>query len=904
MTTTPPRRHRIVTSTSRIILARVRSRAGLIAGIAAAIALSMGLVCGVFAATHLETTAAIRAAMPAPDGPDGWLQLQTRPAADREAQDAAAEDLFARYVGDVGVVQRVLLGEPGSDLERVAWRVIPDSESLDADAVQTLARGLADLPAAFRESDAAESGGLASGGLPDAVATVAQGVRAAAAMAPVPLAILAVLAWFAVLQLARLLGISRGREAVLLRARGLAPAQAVPLAMGEAVAVTIAGGIVGLGAAAAWLASAWGPSGILTLASAWPLALGGAAALAATLTVGQLRASLAAERTDSAAGRIARAASPGAAMLLVLVAAVLIWQARASATIGDTWGTAVTTLAPTVGIAAVAVLAVLLFGPLSTAIARAAARRPRLAPGYPARQVARRVASFSVAVALVTIAVSGAAIAGSYAATWHETSQNSARVQAGAPLRAHVDPVTPTDITAAADASGVAGPAPVVTTAITAGEVAGSLVAISQRGMTDVLYEVPGAADPADLAESLATETEAVPFPEGATGLQITTTVAPLRLGGTVSADIAAWLMDESGLPVFLPLPADNAPIDGGEVLTAVGELPSGGPWRLVAVEFSRGPDVDLVFTDIAVDAVTSAGTVAMGVDPVDQLRLAPGGSAGVSSALASALVWSAGGLEPARVPVAVTAAFADQLGLAVGDNVDVRFDGSGRTVGVQVRSIADALPGVGVRPGILGPLGALVENQLPSRVTTGTPAPAPPLPNELWATGDDAAAHALADSLGALVTTPADPAAAVTGWVVAAWNTAAVGGALLAGVALVALLTALSEQRAGEVLVLRALGIAPPAQSRMRSAETGLVTALAGVLGLVGGILLAVLLVPGLVARAVPGIQLPATPALDPWPLVISALVIAAAWGVAAAGAAAAVRTQAASTRLEEAAA
>ena len=55
--------------------------------------------------------------------------------------------------------------------------------------------------------------------------------------------------------------------------------------------------------------------------------------------------------------------------------------------------------------------------------------------------------------------------------------------------------------------------------------------------------------------------------------------------------------------------------------------------------------------------------------------------------------------------------------------------------------------------------------------------------------------------------------------------------------VALVALLTALTSQRAGEVLVLRALGIAATQQSRMRAVESGLVVVLAALLGTAGGV-------------------------------------------------------------------
>ena len=89
-----------------------------------------------------------------------------------------------------------------------------------------------------------------------------------------------------------------------------------------------------------------------------------------------------------------------------------------------------------------------------------------------------------------------------------------------------------------------------------------------------------------------------------------------------------------------------------------------------------------------------------------------------------------------------------------------------------------------------------------------------------------------------------------------------------------------------------------------MRAVESGLVVVLAALLGITGGMLLAGLLVPSLVERAVPAAQLAPALALDPWPLVITVLVVAAAWAGSAFGASLAVRRQAASTRLEEAAA
>jgi hypothetical protein len=524
--------------------------------------------------------------------------------------------------------------------------------------------------------------------------------------------------------------------------------------------------------------------------------------------------------------------------------------------------------------------------------------------------VARRVTSFSVAVALVTIAVSGAVLAGAYAATWQATSQNSAELQAGAPLRGDVDPVTPDDMATAASVPGVMHPAPVVATEITAGDVAGALVAIADTSMPDVLFDVPGAADPAGLAEKLAVESNAVAFPEEAIGLSVEAAVTAGDPDAAAATAVAAWMVADSGLPVLVPLQVSVASADDRQVMTAVGELPTGTDrWSLAAVEFARTSaqaGTDLIFTEIRIDAIADDGTIPLGINPAAELHLTMDrtSEAGYLAGVSSALVWSGGGPDPAPLPVAATTAFARPLGLGVGDRVDVRFAGTGRTVTVDVRAIDDALPGLGAGPGVLGPLAALVENQLPSQVASGTPAATPPPPNELWAVGDGRAAASLARALAATVSTPADPSAVVTRWVVATWNTAAVGGALLAGVALVALLTALTGQRAGEVLVLRALGIPASQQSRMRAVETGLVVVLAVVLGIAGGVLLASLLVPSLVERAVPAAQLTPALALDPWPLVIAGLAVAAAWAGSAFGASLAVRRQAASTRLEEAAA
>ena len=219
-----------------------------------------------------------------------------------------------------------------------------------------------------------------------------------------------------------------------------------------------------------------------------------------------------------------------------------------------------------------------------------------------------------------------------------------------------------------------------------------------------------------------------------------------------------------------------------------------------------------------------------------------------------------------------------------------------------EVADIVEAIPGVGSGPGVLAPLDAISAAPLVTGTRTDSP-PEPPLGHQIWADGPPNAAAGLAESLGAQVTTPTDAASAVTAGLVTAWWACAIGGALLAGVALVALLTALTGQRAGEVLVLRAIGVPPRRQAGMRTVEASVVVALAAVLGAAGGLVLSWLVVPGLAEAAVPVTEVEAVLAVDPWPIVAAAAIVAAALVAFAVGGSAAVRRQGASTRLEEAA-
>src|SRR5690606_13090313 len=120
-------------------------------------------------------------------------------------------------------------------------------------------------------------------------------------------------------------------------------------------------------------------------------------------------------------------------------------------------------------------------------------------------------------------------------------------------------------------------------------------------------------------------------------------------------------------------------------------------PWRLTAVDVARGnayPWDRLVFTDLRIVTVAGAAESDLGITPVGAVTVhPPGGSDG--TVVRSALVWSAVGTEPARVPVVVTQSLATQLGLVAGDDLDLRVDGSGRRFDAVIADIVAALPGV-----------------------------------------------------------------------------------------------------------------------------------------------------------------------------------------------------------------
>ncbi len=89
--------------------------------------------------------------------------------------------------------------------------------------------------------DLAPDGASTEGGLAATLEGAVGVVRSAQAVVPVPLALIAAAGLVAGLQLARLLGGARTREAAVLAARGRSPRTALRAALAESVIVTAPG---------------------------------------------------------------------------------------------------------------------------------------------------------------------------------------------------------------------------------------------------------------------------------------------------------------------------------------------------------------------------------------------------------------------------------------------------------------------------------------------------------------------------------------------------------------------------------------------------------------------------------------------------------------------------------------
>lgn len=821
----------------------------------------------------------------------------------------------------------------------VRWTLVPEPGALTAESMAGLAHGLDRLPAVIDATPAVVRGLVTTGELPATATASAQQVDTTRSVVLVPLSLVAVASFAAVVQVGRLLVRVRRRETRILVARGISPRQLALLAAGEGAAVGVAGALLGVAGATAALAVAGllgtvGGRGTAMLAL---VGVGGVLGVVAVLAVaaGVDARSVARAPGAGVSGRARAAVGASAALVLTLAAGLGAWQiwlARDGAEEPDP----VVMAAPAVVLLALVLLALALWAPLLRLAERAGRASRGLDTWLTRRQVGRRLLAYSVPVALLALASAVPLVAAGYAGTTAGTTRHVETLRVGADLR-----VTTPDAGRVTERTALrAGDLPqagqteeslVLTGAARIGDVGTTLVALPAEhagllrgpGSREVAQALRGAGAGSD------TLAAGVPIPPG-------TSAVRLEVVGRSGASAAQALWIDGDLPDVGPqrvgvgawLAADDGALrraDAGEVafpvadsladadLTATElelEVPDGEGWRIVgldlsmtalevstdnevAVRIAGGPD-DLTpsswrATSTQVDAV-----------PIDDEPLSVavaigwgqtgGASAGPVVRLAPAATLAEDGT-PVPVPAVLTAALAERLDLRVGDRTTLTINGV--SVPVAVVGRLGAVPGTLDELAVVADLGALHAAQ----IAVGAAASAP---GEIWATAPDpaSAAATLAVTLptGWAVTRPSTELSTATGTLVATFRVAATGVLVLALVGSWSVLAAMARERRSEVVALRAVGVSGRRQAWQRMRELGIVAASAIVIGAGTGAGVAAAVGP-LLARA----TVTSAPAGLPLPLafdvgLLAWASVALAGGVAAlaVGCSALVRSQA----------
>ena len=348
------------------------------------------------------------------------------------------------------VVQEDLAEQVGAPFVR--WSVRPDAAEITPDDLAGLASAAEDLRSALRSIEGVGVRGVtAEGDLAPTAATASTNLATARALGVVPLSVLVLVTGLAVIQLARLLTTTREGQVQLLVARGAARRQVLLTGLLESAAVAVLG--AALGAGIAW--------GVMQVVPGGDLVGGSIVSVAAITLVGVLLVLVAVAALQ--AGRLsggqavadrsgrARMATALATLVLVLGAAGVSWwqlDRAGSPLVSRPDGTLGTDLvagaAPALLLAAAAMVAAALLGPLSRAV-ELATRPSRSADGHlAAAQVSRHLPVYAVPVVLTVLAVGATTLAALYAGTSAQLRDDLADVTEGAPLRADLvrPPVT------------------------------------------------------------------------------------------------------------------------------------------------------------------------------------------------------------------------------------------------------------------------------------------------------------------------------------------------------------------------------------------------------------------------------------------------------------------------------
>lgn len=833
------------------------------------------------------------------------------------------------------------------------WTVVPDLERLALGDLGTLG-GLAErLDSGVGDDDEVAPRGLTlAGTLAETAARTTEALRAAAAVALVPLLLLVVVSLVATVQVARLLAGTREHEVALLVSRGADPATVT--AGGAVEAALLAATAAGAGGlAAALVLEALVPgsrqAGTL-LVVATGVAVGGAAVLTGVAAV-QARSAARRQLTDRS-GRVRTVAALGTVLLTFAGAAVCLVQLRRYgsplvATPDGLRTDPLAALAPALVLTALAVVATALLGPVTRVWARLAERSPGAVGVLAARQVARRLVVYVVPVVLLVLAGGSATLAGAFAETSGRFQEDVALLRTGTDVRVALPPGAEGDAAPFSAIVGVSAAVPVLAADVAVdGSPSTTLLAMAAADLPEVVRAPGGSFDAAGIAAAIdrspfaaapglpagartvtATVTgsvvpsapDAEPFPgwnelaeRGSRFGVALVLVAPDGTVSTVDLGELQYDLDGDG--------AGTRPVGAQPVtyeLTA--DLPaSAEPFRLAAVDLTASAGGVPLEAQLVVDTLVADGVP---VDLSGQWRESAMSGADLEASspgrievvvpeelsmtrVAPFTARLLPGDPPGALPAVVTAPLARTLDLSPGDSLEVPVQG--RPVPLAVAATTEVLPGT------LTSAGAIVVDRLAlAELVLWTSVDAPPA-DEVWlaagsATPDDVqrigaeaqvTADALLDRGASTVTTLADalPVDATAPVRTAFWL-AAVGSVVLATAGVLAVALAGARVRRGEVIVLRVVGVGPRDQGRARAGELFAVGGAAVVLGAGAGVVAAWLTVPGLVGATLGGDAVRPELVAQSLPAVVLLAGCLAALGLVAAGVGARVAAQARDT-------
>ncbi|WP_129789336.1 FtsX-like permease family protein [Promicromonospora panici] len=820
------------------------------------------------------------------------------------------------YPGPVVVSQEVMAGLDTDPFAR--WTVVPDDAALTPAELPALAALTGEVESTLGEDTTVAPRGLTvSGTLSTTAADLGAALRAADAVALVPLCLLALVGLVALVQVARLLAATREGEVALLVSRGAAPGTVT-------AAAAVEGALLALTAAAAGGGAAWGALRIVARTDAGaavsvvtPLVVALAVAVVATATlvlVAALQAQAAVRRqvTDRS-GRVRQVAALGTVVLTVAAAAVSVTQllryGSPLLTTPDGPRTdPAAAAAPALALAALAVAAMAVLGPATRLWAGLAGRSRGAGGPLAARQVARRLVVYVVPVVLLVLAGGAASLAGGYAGTAER-------------LRADVDVLANgADVRVVAPESGTLDPAPYLPGGQGPGAAAAAAVPVlSGTAYSDsrpvTLLAVPAAAvshvvrapaevlDVGQLGQDLASEglAEAPALPDGARDVALTMSG---RISQTIDLNVQAGAPAHQ-FDVSLVLAAPDGTLttvelgqlvegDGtggtlGEDTTThelsgqVPAPPEGQAWRVAALDLDTTPGWSMAEATLSLKGLTAGGepvavagwTPSETLDGADGLELNPDASSG-GAELTMPLGDGTSGASRLRllttpaagpVPLLASSSLADALDVAPGDTFEVTL--SGTRLPVVAVATSDTVPGA------LEPYAALLDRgALAAALVREVSAPL--MTSEVWLAAGPPGAAAPAGAVARLAqeataeaeTTAASsreqPTVTVPGYgstdsgvpVRVSFWLAAAGATVLALAGVLAVAVATLRDRRGEVIVLRAVGLGPAAQARARTAELIAVGLVALVVGAVAGWAVARFTVGGLAAATLTGID------------------------------------------------